>query len=81
MASPSPIPITGGQPLSPGEDDSGARRQDRAASAVRDVDDPAIDAALDAVVESAPPLPYEVRARLAWLLRGQHHRSRRDNAA
>jgi len=38
-------------------------------------------ATLDAVVESAPPLPYEVRARLAWLLRGQHHRSRRDNAA
>jgi hypothetical protein len=53
----------------------------RAAPAVRDVDDPDIDAALDAVVDAAPPLPYEVRARLAWLLRGQHHQPPRDKAA
>jgi hypothetical protein len=49
--------------------------------AIRDVADPAIDAVLDAVVDTAPPLPYEVRARLAWLLRGQHHPPRRDEAA
>jgi hypothetical protein len=45
------------------------------------VDDPDIDAALDAVVATAPPLPYEVRARLAWLLRGQHHQPRHGKAA
>jgi hypothetical protein len=46
------------------------------------VDDPDIDATLDAVVDAAPPLPYEVRARLAWLLRGQHHQPpRQDNKA
>jgi hypothetical protein len=36
------------------------------------VDDPDIDAALDAIVAAAPPLPYPVRARLAWLLWGRH---------
>jgi hypothetical protein len=40
-------------------------------AAIREVDDPDIDAALDAIVADAPPLPYQVRARLAWLLRGQ----------
>jgi hypothetical protein len=49
-------------------------RQRVAMAAVRDVNDPDIDAALDAVVEAAPPLPYEVRARLAWLLQEQHTR-------
>jgi hypothetical protein len=57
---------------------SGAKR---AAKLARDVDDPDIDAALDAVVAAAPPLPYEVRARLAWLLRGCRHDTRRDPAA
>jgi hypothetical protein len=45
------------------------------------VDDPDIDAALDAVVAAAPSLPHEVRARLVWLLRGQRHQPRRDTAA
>jgi hypothetical protein len=36
---------------------------------IREVDDPSIDAVLDAIVDAAPPLPHEVRARLAWLLR------------
>ncbi len=81
MADLSATPVTGGQPLPPVEDDDSVRRHDRAATTVRDVDDPAIDAALDAVVDAAPPLPYEVRARLAWLLRGQRHQPRRDKAA
>jgi hypothetical protein len=37
------------------------------------VDDPDIDAAVDAVVAAAPPLPYPVRARLAWLLGAGRH--------
>jgi hypothetical protein len=36
------------------------------------VDDPDLDAALDAIVAAAPPLPYPVRARLAYLLGGHH---------
>ena len=87
IAGPSPTSTGVVQPPPPVEDDDSAPRHhraatdDRAATAVRDVDDPDIDAALDAVVDTAPPLPYEVRARLAWLLQGQHHQPRRDKAA
>jgi hypothetical protein len=41
------------------------------AAAMAAVVDPAVEAALDALVAAAPPLSYEVRMRLAHLLR-QH---------
>ena len=86
MASPSPTTATADGPTSSIGD--GAPQpapqpapHHRAATLPREVDDPAIDAALDAVVADAPPLPYEVRARLAWLLRGRHRHAGHDRAA
>lgn len=83
MASSAPITvtITAHQPSSPVEDDVGAPQHHPAATAVHAVNDPDIDAALDAVVDAAPALPYAVRARLAWLLQGQRHQPSRDKAA
>jgi hypothetical protein len=79
-AGPAPVPAADHRSRSSAEDD-GARRQRRAVTAVRDVNDPDIDAALDAVVDTAPSLPHEVRARLVWLLDGQRRQPRRDTAA
>jgi hypothetical protein len=63
------------------DDEPPSTTRHHAAAGLRAVDDPDIDAALDAVVAAAPPLPYPVRARLAWLLSGQHHAPRNDTTA
>jgi hypothetical protein len=48
------------------------------AARVRQVEDSDIEAALDAIVETAPPLPYKDRARIAFLL-GGHRPNRRTS--
>ena len=59
-------PNPGSRHLAGGEPPDGGRAEAAAA-----VDDPAIDAALDAMVDAAPPLDEPVRRRLSQLLR-QH---------
>lgn len=76
-----PAPATAPPPRLPAENENDPPENHRAAPAVRDVNDADIDAVLDAVVDAAPPLPYQVRARLAWLLRGHSTPSHRDTAA
>jgi hypothetical protein len=58
-------------------DAASARSRARRARLVRDS---TIDAALDAIVDQAPPLPYEDRARIAFLLNG-HPRARTRHAS
>jgi hypothetical protein len=73
--------VAGAEPRHDHDGRGGAKRATERSGATRasEVDDPDIDAALDAMVDEAPPLPYEVRARLARLLRGDGDRGQSDH--
>ncbi len=71
MASPSPIPITGGQPLSLGEDDSGARRHAGCRGRIRPT--PALRSTGTAGVAAARPAP-PIAPRQRRMIQAARHR-------